>query len=142
MDGVFLGTRHALEAMRQNGGGSIINLSSIEGIIGDRRLAAYDASKAGVIGLTRSAALHAARSGTGVRVNTVNPGFIDTKMVEGFVASQPEPERAREELENAHAVGHLGEPDDVAWGIVYLASDESKFVTGAQLVIDGGFTAR
>lgn len=142
LDGVFLGTREGLGAMRRSGGGSIINMSSIEGLIGDRRLAAYDASKAGVMGLTRSAALHAARSGTGVRVNCINPGFIHTEMVEGFAASQEDPDATWTALEDAHAVGHLGEPDDVAWGVVYLASEESKFVTGTELVIDGGFTAR
>lgn len=142
LDGVFLGTREGLEAMKASGGGSIINMSSIEGLIGDRRLAAYDASKAGVMGLTRSAALHAARAQTGVRVNCINPGFIRTEMVEGFVAAQEDPDATWDWLNRAHAVGHIGEPDDIAWGVVYLASDEAKFVTGTELVIDGGFTAR
>jgi NAD(P)-dependent dehydrogenase (short-subunit alcohol dehydrogenase family) len=142
LDGVFLGTRYGISTMKDSGGGSIINLSSIEGLIGDRRLAAYDASKAGVIGLTRSAALYAARNKLGVRVNTINPGFIWTELVEGFVKSQAEPEEAQRQIEQAHAVGHMGEPADIAHGVVYLASDESKFVTGTQLVIDGGYTTQ
>jgi NAD(P)-dependent dehydrogenase (short-subunit alcohol dehydrogenase family) len=142
LDGVFLGTRYGMSAMKHGGGGSIVNLSSIEGLIGDRRLAAYDASKAGVIGLTRSAALHAARNRLGVRVNTINPGFIWTELVEGFVKSQPDPAEAQRRIEAAHAVGHMGEPSDIAHGVVYLASDEAKFVTGTQLVIDGGYTTQ
>jgi NAD(P)-dependent dehydrogenase (short-subunit alcohol dehydrogenase family) len=142
LDGVFLGTKHAIEAMKRSGGGSIINMSSIEGLVGDRRLAAYDASKGGVISLTKSAALHCAKSGLNIRVNTVHPGFIETRMVAGFVKSQDDPEETRRRLERAHPVGHLGEPDDVAYGVVYLASDESKFVTGSALVIDGGYTAQ
>jgi NAD(P)-dependent dehydrogenase (short-subunit alcohol dehydrogenase family) len=142
LDGVFLGTRYGISTMKETGGGSIVNLSSIEGLIGDRRLAAYDASKAGVIGLTRSAALHAARNQLGVRVNTINPGFIWTELVEAFVKSQPDPEDAQHRIEQAHAVGHMGEPSDIANGILYLASDEAKFVTGTQLVIDGGYTTQ
>lgn len=142
LDGVFLGTRLGIGAMKKSGGGSIINLSSIEGLIGDRRLAAYDASKAGVIGLTRSAALYCGRNKLGIRVNTINPGFIWTEMVEGFVKSQEDPEATKRQLEMAHALEHLGEPDDIAYGVVYLASDESKFMTGAQLVIDGGYTTQ
>ena len=140
--GVFLGTREGLKAMKAAGGGSIINMSSIEGLIGDRRLAAYDASKAGVMGLTRSAALHAAHTKTNVRINCINPGFIHTEMVEGFVAAQDDPEATWDWLKRAHAVGHIGEPDDIAWGVVYLASEEAKFITGTELVIDGGYTAR
>lgn len=142
LDGVFLGTKHAIGAMRAAGGGSIVNMSSILGIVGDRRLAAYDASKGGVQSLTKSAALHCAKNGLGIRVNTVHPGFIDTRMVRGFVQQQEDPEEAYEKLRKAHPVGHLGEPDDVAYGILYLASDESKFVTGTELVIDGGYTAQ
>jgi 3(or 17)beta-hydroxysteroid dehydrogenase len=142
LDGVFLGTKYAIEAMKPRGGGSIVNIASIEGIVGDRRLAAYDASKGGVRLLTKSAALHCARAGYKIRVNSVCPGFLDTKMVTGFLGAQKDPETARRELEQLHPVGHLGEPIDAAYAVLYLASDEAKFATGTELVVDGGYTAR
>ncbi|MBN8904248.1 MAG: glucose 1-dehydrogenase [Rhodospirillales bacterium] len=142
LDGVFLGTKYAIESMKTSGGGSIINMSSIEGMVGDRRLPAYDASKGGVRILTKSAALHCAKAGYNIRVNSLHPGFIDTPMVAGFVKAQGDASAAREELVRLHPIGHLGEPDDVAYAVVYLASDESKFVTGSEMVVDGGFTAQ
>ena len=142
LDGVFLGTKYGIEAMKKSGGGSIINMSSIEGIVGDRRLAAYDASKGGVRILTKSAALHCAKAGYNIRVNTVHPGFIDTPMVAGFVKAQGDAAAARKALAALHPIGHLGEPNDVAYAVLYLASDESKFATGSELIIDGGFTAQ
>lgn len=144
LDGVFLGTKYAIEAMKATGGGSIINLSSVEGIVGDSRMVAYDASKGGLRTLTKSAALHCARRGYNIRINTVHPGFIDTKMVEGFLKAQApdgDVEAARRELIKLHPIGHLGEPNDVAYAVLYLASDESKFATGSELVVDGGYTA-
>jgi NAD(P)-dependent dehydrogenase (short-subunit alcohol dehydrogenase family) len=128
--------------MKKNGAGSIINMSSIEGMVGDRRLPAYDASKGGVRILTKSAALHCAKGGYNIRVNSLHPGFIDTPMVTGFVKAQGDEIAARQELEKLHPIGHLGEPNDVAYAVLYLASDESKFVTGSELVVDGGFTAQ
>ncbi|KTD57054.1 acetyoacetyl CoA reductase [Legionella santicrucis] len=142
LDGVFLGTKYAIKSMKSTGGGSIINISSIEGLIGDRRLVAYDASKGAVRLLTKSAALHCAKSKYNIRVNAVCPGFLDTKMVEGFLASQDNPQKAKKELVNLHPIGHLGEPKDVAYAVLYLASEESKFVTGSDLIIDGGYSAR
>ena len=143
LDGVFLGTQYGIAAMKKSGGGSIINMSSIEGMIGDRRLAAYDASKGGVRILTKSAALHCAKAGYNIRVNTIHPGFIDTPMVAGFLKAQGgDPSEARKALEMLHPLGHLGEPNDVAYAVLYLASDELKFATGSELVIDGGFTAQ
>ena len=142
LDGVFLGTKHAIAAMRKSGGGSIVNLSSIEGIIGDPNLAAYNASKGGVRIFTKSAALHCAKAGYKIRVNSVHPGYIWTPMVENYLAAQPDPAGAKQAVCALHPVGHLGEPDDIAYGVLYLASDESKFVTGAELVIDGGYTAQ
>ena len=120
----------------------IINLSSIEGLIGDPNLAAYNASKGGVRLLTKSAALDFAQRGYKVRVNSIHPGYIRTPMVEGYVGVQADPSEAERRLVALHPVGHLGEPDDIAYGVVYLASEESKFVTGAELVIDGGYTAQ
>jgi NAD(P)-dependent dehydrogenase (short-subunit alcohol dehydrogenase family) len=142
LDGVFLGTRRAIAAMKAAGGGSIINLSSIAGLIGDPNLAAYNASKGGVRIFTKSAALHCAKAGYNIRVNSVHPGYIWTPMVENYLAAQPDPEAAKALAASLHPVGHMGEPNDIAYGVLYLASDESKFVTGAELVIDGGYTAQ
>lgn len=141
LDGVFLGTRYAIAAMKDRGG-SIINLSSIEGLIGDPNLAAYNASKGGVRLLTKSAALHCAKAGYKIRVNSIHPGYIRTPMVEGYVAAQADANAAEAAIAALHPLGHLGEPNDIAYGVLYLASDESKFVTGAELVIDGGYTAQ
>lgn len=140
LDGVFLGIKHAIPPMRDAGGGSIINLSSIEGLIGDPSLAAYNASKGGVRLLTKSAALYCAKMK--IRVNSVHPGYIWTPMVHGFAEASGRPDELRRSLEQLHPVGHLGEPMDIAYGVLYLASDESKFMTGAELVIDGGYTAQ
>ena len=141
LDGVFLGTKHAIGAMKAHGG-SIINLSSIEGLIGDPNLAAYNASKGGVRLFTKSAALHCAKAGYNIRVNSIHPGYIWTPMVQGYVAGQEDPAGAGAAIAALHPLGHLGEPNDIAFGVVYLASDESKFVTGSELVIDGGYTAQ
>ena len=143
LDGVFLGTKHGVRAMKQAGnGGSIVNFSSIEGIIADANTCAYNASKGGVRLLTKSAALHCAKSGYGIRVNSVHPGFIQTSMVENYLSTTDDPEGNRKLIESLHPIGKIGEPDDIANGVLYLASDESKFVTGSELVIDGGFTAQ
>lgn len=143
LDGVFLGTKHGVRAMKKAGnGGSIVNFSSIEGIIADGNTCAYNASKGGVRLLTKSAALHCAKSGYGIRVNSVHPGFIQTSMVENYLSTTDDPEGNRKLIESLHPIGRIGEPDDIANGVLYLASDESKFVTGSELVIDGGFTAQ
>ena len=141
LDGVFLGTKHAVATMKAQGG-SIINLSSIEGLIGDPNLAAYNASKGGVRLLTKSVALDCAKRGYRIRVNSIHPGYILTPMVEGYVQTLADPGAAQRALAALHPLGHLGEPDDIAYGVLYLASDESKFVTGSELVIDGGYTAQ
>jgi NAD(P)-dependent dehydrogenase (short-subunit alcohol dehydrogenase family) len=143
LDGVYFGTRLGIQAIKKHGqGGSIINLSSIEGLIGDPMLAAYNTSKGGVRLLTKSAALHCAKSGYKIRVNSIHPGYIWTPMVENFLKSTDDSEKLRQAIEKRHPLGHIGEPDDIAYGVLYLASDESKFVTGSELVIDGGYTAQ
>jgi len=142
LDGVFLGIKTVIPAMRRSGGGSIINLSSIEGIIGDPDLAAYNASKGAVRLLTKSAALYCARERTGIRVNSVHPGYIRTPMVETAVRASGNPAAMWQHLDSLHPVGHIGRPEDVAYGVLYLASDEAAFVTGTELVIDGGYTAQ
>jgi NAD(P)-dependent dehydrogenase (short-subunit alcohol dehydrogenase family) len=142
LDGVFLGIKHTIPSMRAFGGGSIINISSIEGLIGDPQLAAYNASKGAVRLLTKSAALYTARERTRIRVNSVHPGYILTPMVEHALTASGDPEMMRKSIEALHPVGHLGQPIDIAYGVLYLASDESTFVTGSELVIDGGYTAQ
>ena len=143
LDGVFLGTKHAIRAMKNGkGSNSIVNISSIEGIIAEPGLAAYNASKAGVRNFTKSAALHCAASGYRIRVNSVHPGYIWTPMVENHLRSVGDVEVLRKQIDAMHPIGHMGEPDDIAYGVLYLASDESKFVTGSELVIDGGYIAR
>lgn len=142
LDAVFLGTKHAILAMKETGGGSIVNISSIEGIIGDPNLAAYNASKGGVRIFTKSAALHCAKAGYKIRVNSVHPGYIWTPMVEGFLNETEDPAAGKEGLVALHPIGRLGVAGDIANGILYLASDESSFMTGSELVIDGGYTAQ
>jgi len=142
LDGVFLGIKHVIPAMRAGACGSIINLSSIEGLIGDPNLAAYDASKGAVRLLTKSAALYCAKSAPGIRVNSVHPGYVWTPMVRTALESSGQADTMRRALEALHPLGHLGEPIDIAYGVLYLASSESSFVTGSELVIDGGYTAQ
>ena len=144
LDGVFLGTRQAILAMKAQSpaGGSIINISSIEGLVGDPNLGTYNASKGGVRLYTKSVAIYCAGAGLDIRVNSVHPGYVWTPMVEAYLQEQANPVAARAAIEALHPVGHMGEPDDIAYGILYLASDEARFVTGAELVIDGGYTAQ
>lgn len=142
LDGVFLGTKYGVQTLRRFGGGSIVNMSSIEGLVGDPNLAAYNSSKGGVRLLTKSAALYCAKSGYNIRVNSVHPGYIWTPMVENYLKAAGDVEGGRTMLNALHPVGHIGEPNDIAYGVLYLASDESKFMTGAELVIDGGYTAQ
>lgn len=139
--GVFFCTKHAIPAMQDAGGGSIINLSSIYGIIGAADLPPYHASKGAVRLMTKTDALLYAKEK--IRVNSIHPAFIWTPLVEALGRESAEGiEKYREHLDSLHPIGHVGEPDDIAWGVVYLASEESKFVTGSELVIDGGYTAR
>jgi NAD(P)-dependent dehydrogenase (short-subunit alcohol dehydrogenase family) len=138
--GVFFGTKHAVPLMRRAGGGSIINLSSIYGLVGAGDVPPYHASKGAVRLMSKNDALIYAPDK--IRVNSIHPGFIWTPMVEGFLSDQGDVQEGRKAVDALHPLGHIGEADDIAWGAVYLASDEAKFVTGAELVIDGGYTAR
>ncbi|ANK81322.1 MAG: hypothetical protein TEF_11305 [Rhizobiales bacterium NRL2] len=139
LDSVFLGTRLAFRRMRP--GGSVINISSILGLVGNAGTAAYCASKGGVRLLSKSAAVDAAQAGLTIRVNSIHPGYIETPMVVDAVNKRPEPDQVMAYIASRHPVGHLGEPADIAHAVVYLASDESRFVTGAEMVVDGGYTA-
>ena len=132
--GVFLGMKHAVPAMRRAGGGSIVNISSIAGLIGLPNIPAYQASKGAVRILTKNAAVQYATDK--IRVNSVHPGRIETPMTAPLA-----PER-REMLLRLTPLGRDGTAEEVAYGVLYLASDESSYVTGAELVIDGGYTAR
>ena len=139
--GVFLCTKHAVPYMQRGGGGSIITLSSIYGIVGAPDLPPYHASKGAVRMMTKTDALLYA--GDRIRVNSIHPGYIWTPLVEKLAAESGDSiEDFRSDLAARHPVGRVGEPDDVAYGALYLASDEAKFVTGSELVIDGGYTAR
>jgi 3(or 17)beta-hydroxysteroid dehydrogenase len=144
LDGVFLGTKHALAAMLRSDpvNGSIINISSVMGLVGMPDIAAYNASKGGVRLYSKSVALSCAEKRRNVRVNTIHPGFIDTPLLRKSMARFADAEAAQKTYDALQPVGHLGEPQDIAYGVLYLASDEAKFVTGAELVIDGGYTAR
>ena len=139
--GVFFGTKHAIPHMLKAGSGSIINLSSIYGLVGGADVPPYHASKGAVRLMSKNDALIYAPHK--IRVNSIHPGFIWTPMVEHHLGSLGgDPGANRQAVDELHPLGHIGEPDDIAWGCVYLASDEAKFVTGAELVIDGGYTAR
>jgi NAD(P)-dependent dehydrogenase (short-subunit alcohol dehydrogenase family) len=140
VNGVFFCTKHAIPVMINAGGGSIINLSSIYGIISAPDIPPYHASKGAVRLMSKTDALLYAKHK--IRVNSVHPGFIWTPLVDNYLSKQGDVETGRKNLDSLHPIGHMGEPDDIAYGILYLAVDESKFVTGAELVIDGGYTAR
>ncbi len=134
--GVFLGTKAAIPAMRNAGGGSIVNISSIAGLVGGQSTA-YSASKGAVRLLTKSTAIQYAVDG--IRCNSVHPGVIETPMTIPNMLSTPV---GREMRVARHPLGRIGQPEDIAYGVLFLASDESSFMTGSELVIDGGLTAQ
>jgi len=140
--GVFLCTKHAIPHMQHAKGGSIINLSSIYGLVGAPDVPPYHASKGAVRLMSKTDALFYAADA--IRVNSLHPGFIRTPMVEHHLRDSGATDLAAaiDEVGRLHPLGHMGEPDDIAWAVVYLASDESKFVTGSEVVVDGGYTAR
>lgn len=145
LDSVFLGCREALPLIAATcrdgtARGSILNISSVSGIIAGANLASYNSSKAAVRHLTKSIALHCAREGYPVTCNSLHPTFIDTPLLDGF-AQGGERETTLAKLARQIPVGRIGQPDDVAFAAVYFCSDEASFVTGAELVIDGGITA-
>src|SRR6056297_1554725 len=141
VNGVFYCTRAAIPHLRKAGGGSIVNLSSIYGIVGAPDIPPYHASKGAVREMSKVDALLYAKEG--IRVNSVHPGFIWTPLVKAMAeASEEGAEAFREHLDSLHPLGQVGAPEDIAAGIAYLASDDAKFVTGSELVIDGGYTAR
>lgn len=138
--GVFFCTKHAIPAMKRAKHGSIINLSSIYGLISAPDVPPYHASKGAVRLMTKTDALLYAIDN--IRVNSIHPAFIWTPMVEGFLKTSGDVEAGRRATAALHPLGRMGEPIDIAYGVLYLASEESKFVTGSELVIDGGYTCR
>lgn len=134
--GVFFCTKHAIPHMKKSGGGSVVNISSIYGLVGAADLPPYHASKGAVRLMSKTDAIQYSKDK--IRVNSVHPGFIWTPLVEELGKGNP---GFRKQLDNLHPIGHIGEAIDIAYGILYLISDESKYTTGSELVIDGGYTA-
>ena len=141
LEGPFLGCKHAIPLIAKAGGGAIINISSVAGLIGARDSAAYCSSKGGVRLLTKSVAMHCAHRKNGVRCNSIHPVYTDTPMVEQMLAEARQPEKMLEAMKAMIPLGRLGTPQELAAMAVYLVSDEAGFVTGAEFVFDGGYTA-
>ena len=140
LDSVFLGCKYAVPIMSKSGQGSIINLSSISGIVAGWNTAAYNSSKAGVRLLSKSVALYCAKKGYDVRCNSVHPAFVDTPILDPLKQAFGE-ENAVAKLSRQIPMNKIGDTDDVSYAILYLASDESKFMTGTEIVLDGGLSA-
>lgn len=142
-DSVFLGAKHALKHLRQNQPGSIVVISSIAGLLAAPGMGAYNAAKAGAWMLSKTIALECAKQQIDVRCNSVHPAFIKTPILDPFVAMAGGDEAtAHQKLARGIPLGRVGEPDDVAYAVLYLASDESRFVTGIELKVDGGMSAQ
>jgi 3(or 17)beta-hydroxysteroid dehydrogenase len=141
LDGPFLGCKHAIPFIAAAGGGAVVNISSVAGLIGARDSAAYCASKGGLRLLTKSVALHCAHRRNGVRCNSIHPVYTETPMVEEMLAASRDPQKMREAMAAMIPLGRLGTPEELAAMAVYLVSDEARFVTGAEFVFDGGYTA-
>jgi NAD(P)-dependent dehydrogenase (short-subunit alcohol dehydrogenase family) len=140
LDSVLLGCKYSIPLLADNDGGSIVNVSSISGIITGHNLAAYNSAKAAVWHLTKSVALHCAHERNNIRCNSVHPVFIDTPILDQLTYNQDR-KSALDKLGNQIPLGHVGRPDDVAYALLYLTSDESAFVTGSEIKIDGGINA-
>ncbi len=138
-DAVFLGCKAAVMAMKDTGGGSIINMSSIHGIMALGGTNSYSASKGAVRLLTKSVAVHCAESGYNIRCNSVHPGYIDTPLISNAFKSMPDADDILERTIAHHPIGRLGQPEEVANVVLFLASDEASFVTGSEMVVDGGY---
>ena len=144
VNGVFLGCKYGIPLMEKNGGGAVINISSIFGIVSDQLVVAYSASKGAVRSMTKSIALDCAARKNGVRVNSVHPGFVETPMVAGAAEQLPEDILTdyMQRTVGLTPMGRFGQPNEIGEVIAFLASPQSSFMTGAELVVDGGFTAR
>lgn len=148
LDSVFLGCKWGIRTIKKHGGGSIINISSILGLVGQPYASDYNAAKGGVRLLTKSAALECAEAGYDIRVNSVHPGYIDTPLVQNVMAQgeiggqQVGANEMRELLTMLHPIGRLGIAKEIANAVLFLASDEASFMTGSEMVVDGGYTSR
>ena len=140
VDSIFLGCKYAIPLMRDHGLGSIINISSIAGIVASGNYVSYNTAKAAVRHLSKSIALHCAKTGGQIRCNSVHPVFINTPILDRTKEMFGEDE-ALAKLGRQIPLGKVGEPDDIAYSVLYLASDESKLITGAELKVDGGISA-
>lgn len=140
LDSVFFGCKHGIPFLREHAPSSIINIASISALIAAHNMTAYNSAKAGAWMLTKSVALHCARKSYGIRCNSVHPAFIDTPILDGLIDRSNKKE-AHAKLARQIPLGHIGEPKDVALAVVYLASDESKFMTGSEIKLDGGISA-
>jgi NAD(P)-dependent dehydrogenase (short-subunit alcohol dehydrogenase family) len=138
--GPWLCSKHALPPMREARRGSIVNIASIHAFMTSPGMFPYAAAKSGLLGLTRNLALDEARHG--IRVNAVCPGFVETRLVEDWLEAQPDPVAARREVLDAHPLGRIGKPEEIASLVAFLVSDEASFITGASVLIDGGLSAR
>ena len=136
--GIFLVSKHTLPHLLESGGGCIINMASVAGVVGVRDRTAYCASKGGVISLTRAIALDYVEQG--LRCNSISPGTVDTPWVGRMVAQFPDPEATRAQMVARQPMGRLGQPDEIAAATVYLASEDAAFITGSNMMIDGGMT--
>jgi NAD(P)-dependent dehydrogenase (short-subunit alcohol dehydrogenase family) len=139
LKGVFFGCKHAVRAMRASGGGSIVNIASILALVADGILAAYCAAKGGVLGITRATAVRYGRDG--IRCNAICPGDIDTPLVAAYFATADDPAALRAEVEGEYPLGRIAQPAEIARGVVFLASDDSSFMSGQPLILDGGLLA-
>jgi NAD(P)-dependent dehydrogenase (short-subunit alcohol dehydrogenase family) len=142
VEGVFLGCKAAIPLLRARGGGSIINVSSIAGLRGVAKLAAYNSAKGAVRLLTKSVALHCAEKGYNIRCNSLHPSYVDTPLVRQMLAESPDPERLLSVMNRVSPMNRMGKVQEVAAVVVFLASDGASFVNGAEIPIDGGATAR
>jgi NAD(P)-dependent dehydrogenase (short-subunit alcohol dehydrogenase family) len=137
--GVFFGCKHAVRAMRPNGGGAIVNIASILALVGDGILAAYCAAKGGVLGITRATAVR--YGADGIRCNAVCPGDIDTPLVQAYFDTADDPDALRAQIGAEYPLGRIAQPREIARSVVFLASDDSSFMSGQPLVVDGGLLA-
>ena len=140
LKGVFLGCKYAIPEMLRAGGGSIVNIASVLGLVGDPELAAYCAAKGGVITLTKAAAL--TYGPQGIRVNAICPGDVDTPMAQEYLDAAPDPAALRQEVASKYALRRISSPREIAEAAVFLASEASSFITGAALVVDGGLLSK
>jgi len=140
LKGVYLGCKYAIPHMIAGGGGSIVNMSSALGLVGDPDLPAYGATKGGILAMTRAVAQAHGRQG--IRVNSICPGDVETPILAEYFEHQPDPQEARRRVAAEYALGRIAQPEEVANVALFLASDESSFVTGTYIVVDGGLTSK